>query len=403
MEALTYTPEMWDGRFADRMNTMRKSAVRDLFEAAARSDIISLSGGMPEISSMPLDVVARVASDSVLEEGVAALQYGTTPGRIECRQVACDIMVGDGLVGIDPENVMLTSGAQQALDLLGRVFINPGDIIFCEGPTYLGALQAFSAYQPDFRCIEMDENGLRTDLLEEELKKLGRGKAKFVYCIPNFQNPTGVTLSDERRHHLVELSHEYDLPIIEDNPYGRLRYTGEPIAPMRSYDPNVIYLGTVSKIFAPGMRIGWILMPPEVFAKVNHAKQGGDLCGSTINQVMVEHYFHDTEWESVLATLIAKYAERRDAMLKALEDFFPKEATFTRPDGGFFIWATIPGVDTKKMLDAALKHGVTFVPGVGCYPDGRGGESIRIAFCYESPENLREAIRRLADVIEEQL
>lgn len=393
----------WAGSYADRMHDIRRSAVRDLFAAASRSDVISLSGGMPEISQLPLDLVARALSAAIEDEGTTALQYGVATGRIQTRELVCEL-VRDFDIEAKPANVMITSGAQQALDLLGKTFINPGDPIITEAPTYVGALQAFSQYQPDMRGIPLDEDGMRIDLLEEELERLGPRKPKFIYTIPNFHNPAGVTMTLERRRRLVEIARDRGIVLIEDDPYGRLRYAGEPIECMRAMDENVVYLGTVSKVFAPGTRTGWIIAPKPILEKINLCKQGTDLCGSTLDQVTVEHYFHDTPWRETNEKLRQAYAERRQAMLDALEEFFPPEATWTRPDGGFFLWVTLPRyVDTDQMLSLALDQGVTYVPGAGCYPAEGGESSMRLAFCYESPENIREAIRRLALVIEDRM
>jgi 2-aminoadipate transaminase len=391
-------------KVASRVTKMRSSAVRDLFAAASRSDIISLSGGMPDVSLLPEESL-RIASKAALEDDRAiALQYGSTNGRAETREVLAGIMRDLG-IRCKADDLLITSGAQEALDLLAKTFINPGDIILAEGPTYLGALQAFSAYEPEVVCIPFDEDGMRMDLLEEKLKELGKGAAKFLYTIPNFQNPGGVTMNMERRRRLLELAEEYDFLVIEDDPYGRLRYDGGHMIPLRALSDKVIYLGTVSKTFAPGLRTGWIIAPRDILAKVNLVKQGTDLCGSAINQIMVEHYFSDTPWQTTLQTFIKTYKVRRDAMLAALEEFFPKEAKWTHPAGGFFVWVTLPEyVDTDSMLSVALENGVTYTPGSGFYPDGEAGKNaMRLAFCYESPENLREAIRRLAGVIEDRL
>lgn len=391
-------------KVAQRVTTMRSSAVRDLFAAASRSDIISLSGGMPDVSLLPEEALRETTRAAVGELSPVALQYGSTAGREETRAALANIMRDLG-IRCKAEDLMITSGAQEALDLLAKTFIDPGDIIITEGPTYLGALQAFSAYQPRVICIPFDEEGMRMDLLEEQLKELGKGAVKFLYTIPNFQNPGGVTMVPERRQRLIELSEEYDFLVVEDDPYGRLRYDGGHMKPLRSLSDKVIYLGTVSKTFAPGLRTGWIIAPHSVLAKINLVKQGTDLCGSAFNQVMVEKYFTITPWERTLQRFIGTYRERRDAMLAALDEFFPPEATWTHPQGGFFVWVTLPEyVDTDSMLSVALEHGVTYTPGSGFYPDGKQGKSsMRLAFCYESPENIREAIRRLAEVIEERL
>ncbi|MCL1879499.1 MAG: PLP-dependent aminotransferase family protein [Actinomycetia bacterium] len=395
----------WVDFYASRVESMRTSAVRDLFAAASRPDIISLSGGMPDIRVLPLDQLAELAAKAIVSEGVAGLQYGDTTGRIQIKEVVCNLM-RDLDIHISTGDLIITAGAQQALDLLGKAFIDPGDVIITEGPTYLGALQAFSAYQPDIRTIEFDSDGMRIDLLEEELERLGPGVAKFLYTVPTFNNPGGVTMSLERRRRLIELSHQYELMIIEDDPYSRLRFDGEPVPSLRSMDERVIYLGTVSKIFAPGLRTGWIISPLPIRGKLNMIKQGADLSGSPICQVLVEHYFTEMDWRGTLDKARAKYIERRDAMLAALEEFFPPEAQWTHPQGGLFVWVTLPEyLDTAKLLSVALENGVTFVPGDGCYPadSDRGRSSMRIAFCYEEPEKIREAIRRLSLVIADRL
>ncbi len=393
-------------KVAERVVKMRSSAVRDLFSAAVRPDIISLSGGMPDVSLLPTTSVRKAVRAAIDSERDVALQYGSTNGRLETRRVFCDLMRDFG-VRCKPDQVLLTSGAQEALDLIAKAFIDPGDIILAEGPTYLGALQAFSAYEPDIRCISFDEQGMRIDLLEEELAKIGKDnpRLKFCYVIPNFQNPGGVTMSSKRRKRLIELSHEYNFIVVEDDPYARLRYEGGHQIPLKALDDDVVYLGTISKTFAPGLRMGWIVAPETVLDKINLVKQGTDLCGSSFDQVVAEHYFTDTPWQRTLQKFIRTYKLRRDAMLAALDEYFPPEATWTHPEGGFFVWVTLPSyVDTGSMLGAALDAGVTYVPGDSFYPNASAGQnSMRINFSFESPENITEAIRRLAGVIEERL
>ena len=395
--------DQWEPLYAKRMSHLRRSAVRDLFAAVSRPDVIGLSGGMPDITSLPQDLVAQCAAKAIEEEGLSALQYGGSDGRIQMRQVACNILETQG-IHVSCDEVILTSGSQQILDFLGRVFIDEGDTIICEGPSYLGALQAFSAYRPHVVCIEMDDEGMRMDLLEAKLKELGVSGAKFIYTIPNFNNPAGITMTYERRKRLIELSHEYKIPVVEDDPYGRLRYEGEHVQCLKAMDPQVIYLGTASKIFAPGLRLAWCAAPKPLIDKMNLSLQGAGLCISTLTQVVAEHYFNETDWQATLDKSIAIYDTRRRAMLDALEEFFPPEAKWTHPEGGFFLWVTLPDYfDTDQMLSVALDHGVAYVPGSNCYPDGRGKSSFRIAFCYEEPEKIREAIRRLAEVIEERM
>jgi 2-aminoadipate transaminase len=395
--------DRWSDRYAQRMANVRSSAVRDLFAAATRPDMISLSGGMPEIRRVPIESVVSAVTSALRESGTEALQYGSSEGRPQIRQVVVGLMAEIG-VRIKIDDLVITAGAQQALDLIAKIFIDPGDTIICEGPTYLGALQAFSAYQPNIVCIPMDDDGMRTDLLADELKRLGTRGAKFIYTIPNFQNPAGVTLTPSRRRELVDLAREYDIPVIEDDPYGRLRFEGGHALPLRALDEDVIYLGTFSKIFAPGLRLGWVVAPKPILAKLLLAKQAADLCGSAYTQVSAEHYFAETRWRKVLQDLTSAYAERRDAMIEALEEHFPAEAHWTVPAGGFFVWVEMPSfLDLKSILAEAVERGVTYVPGDAFYPDGRGRNCMRLGFCYAQPEAIREGIRRLAEVLEDRL
>ncbi|MBN2404327.1 MAG: PLP-dependent aminotransferase family protein [Coriobacteriia bacterium] len=396
--------DRWDGRYAQRMGDVRSSATRDLFAAASRSDIISFAGGMPEISRVPADAVASAAAEAIRDFGSEALQYGSSEGRPQLRGTIVELMAEIG-VRARQEDIIVTAGAQQALDLLAKIFLDPGDVIITEGPTYLGALQAFSAYQPRVICVPMDEQGMDTDVLAAELAALGPRGAKFIYTIPNFQNPGGVTMSAERRRKLLELAREYDIPVIEDDPYGRLRFDGGHMRPLRALDEDVIYLGTFSKIFAPGLRLGWVIAPRPILGKVLLAKQAADLCGSAYAQITAERYFAGTRWRRVLRDLTRVYGERRDAMLEALEEHFPAEAEWTVPEGGFFVWVRMPVfLDLKALLPEAIEHGVTYVAGDAFFPDGRTGRNcMRLAFCYAAPDAIREGIRRLAEVVEDRL
>ena len=395
--------DRWDGRYAAAMGEVRSSAVRDLFAAASRPDVISLSGGMPDVRRVPHDAVQRAVRDALKHDGASALQYGASDGRYSLRSIIVGLM-GESGVRLREDDLIVTAGAQQGLDLLAKVFIDPGDTIVCEGPTYVGALQAFSAYRPNVVCVPMDEHGMLVDELEKVLAGLGERGAKFIYTIPNFQNPAGVTLSKDRRRRLLDLAHAYDIPVVEDDPYGRLRYEGGHILPLRAVDPDIIYLGTFSKIFAPGLRLGWMAAPRPILARVLLVKQAADLCGSAFAQSVAEHYMTGTGWRRVLGDLTGAYHERRDAMLAALAEFFPADVTWTHPEGGFFVWVTLPAhLDTKSLLAEAVERGVTFVPGTDFFPDGRGANSMRLAFCYESPEQITEGVRRLAEVCEDKL
>lgn len=395
--------DKWDGRYATRMGGVRTSAVRDLFAAASRPDVISLSGGMPDIRRVPVEAVNRATREALKHQGAAALQYGSSEGRVQLRQTIVGLMGESGVrLGID--DVIVTAGAQQGLDLIAKVFLDPGDTVICEGPTYVGALQAFSAYEPRIVHVPLDDRGMDTDALEEVLRSVGPRGAKFIYTIPNFHNPAGVTMTPERRRRLIELSREYDIPVVEDDPYGRLRFEGGHILPLKALDCDVIHLGTFSKVFAPGMRLGWMAAPRPILAKVLLAKQSADLCGSAFTQAIAEAYFTGTGWRHVLADLTRAYRERRDAMLAALEEHFPPEVTWTHPEGGFFVWVTLPPfLDTKALLAEAIDLGVTFVPGADFTMDGSFRNCLRLAFCYEQPEHITEGIRRIAAVIDDKL
>lgn len=393
----------WEGRYADRVEHMRSSATRDLFAAASRSDMISFSGGMPDVRLIPKEILRTALEGALEHDKGAALQYGSTDGRAETKQVVKMLMEEMGVHDLVDADIAITTGAQQCLDLIAKTFINPEDVVITEAPTYVGALQAFSAYQPTVRAVPFDDEGMRMDLLEELLEELGPRGAKFLYTIPTFQNPGGVTMTLERRKELLRLSEKYDIPIIEDDPYSRLRYAGEPVPALRSMSDQVVYLGTFSKIFAPGLRLGWMIAPRAILSKVLLTKQGTDLCGSAFNQVVAEHYFNDTPWKETLDGFIERYKSRRNAMIEAIEEYFPPEVSWTHPEGGFFIWVSLPDyIDTDQMLPAALDKGITFVPGSGCYPDGKAN-SMRLAFCYESEDDIREGIKRLAEVIDERL
>ncbi len=395
--------DRWDWAYAERMASVRSSAVRDLFGAATRPDVISFAGGMPDVTKVPAEAVARAAREALRESAATALQYGSSEGRPGLRRIFVELMAESG-IRAKPDDVVVTAGAQQALDLVGKAFLDPGDVVITEGPTYLGALQAFSAYRPRIVCIPMDDDGMRVDLLEAELERLGLRGAKFIYTIPNFQNPAGVTLSPERRRRLVELARQYEVPIVEDDPYGRLRFEGGHCKPLKALDDDVIYLGTLSKIFAPGLRLGWVCAPRPILQKVLLVKQAADLCGSEFSQAVAERYFTGTRWRRVLKDLTQAYAERRDAMLAALAEHLPPEVRYTRPQGGFFVWVELPAfIDTKPLLAEAVERGVAYVPGDAFYPDGRGRNCMRLAFCFAEPEQIEEGVRRLAEVFEDRL
>ncbi|GIU97782.1 MAG: GntR family transcriptional regulator [Actinomycetota bacterium] len=389
-------------RYARRAAGMTASEVRALFAVASRPEVVSLAGGMPAIDTLPRDQLASVLDDVLAASAETALQYGGGQGLPALREALTALMAAEG-VEADPEDVVVTAGAQQALDLLGRIFIDPGDLIAVEAPAYVGALSAFSAYEPRYLTIDLDDDGMVVEQLERALVRGQR--PTFVYTVPNFGNPSGVTMSYARRRHLVGLCREAGIPIIEDNPYGLLRFDGEPLPTLRSMDPdNVIYLGTVSKTFAPGVRVGWALAAPSVVQRLVLAKEAADLCGSNLGMVLTERWFADeARWRRVLADLVERYRRRRDAMLDAIAARFPPTARWTRPAGGFYVWVTLPEwLDTKAMLAAAVERLVAYVPGTAFYPDGRGSNQLRLAFCHPTEERIREGIERLGALLEDE-
>jgi len=392
-------------RYAGRTAGMSASEVRALFAVAARPDVVSLAGGMPYVEALPGRAVLDVAAEVLRDERATALQYGGGQGQIGLRQRLTMLMAEEGVLA-DTDDVVVTTGAQQALDLLGKIFIDPGDTVAVEAPSYVGALSAFSAYEPRFLTLESDDDGMIVEQLEHAIVRGER--PTFVYTVPNFGNPAGVTMSLLRREHLVALCREAGIPIVEDNPYGLLRFDGDPLPTLRSLDPqNVIYLGTVSKTFSPGVRVGWVLADPSVVQRIVLAKEAADLCGSNLTMLITERWFSDDErWRGSLAQLVATYRARRDAMLSAIEEQFPTAATWTRPRGGFYVWVSLPdGFDTTAMLAAAVERRVAYVPGTAFYPDGRGRERMRLAFCYPTEDRIVEGIGRLGALLhdEEQL
>jgi 2-aminoadipate transaminase len=386
---------------------MKSSAMRDMMAVTARPEVISLAGGLPDTSTFPPETFAAITQRIATESCAKALQYGPTEGLPETKECIAEVMAAEGMRA-DPEDIVVTTGGQQVIDLVVKTLIDPGDVIVAEAPTYPGAVPTFSSYQAEVVQIEMDSDGMRIDLLEETLDQLERDgrRPKFIYTVPTFQNPAGVTMSLERRTRLVEIANERELLVLEDNPYGMLRYEGESLPPLRSLDGGVfvMYLGTFSKILSPGIRLGWVVAPPPVLEKINLGKQAADLCTSTLSQLMVQAYFEQSRWRDYVEALTELYRDRRDTMLDALAEFFPPEAEWTRPHGGMFVWATLPDfIDTTDLLARALRDNVAFVPGSGAYLDGRGRNSMRLNFSASNGDDIREGIRRIGEVIKEQV
>jgi 2-aminoadipate transaminase len=386
---------------------MKSSAMRDLMAVTARPEVISLAGGLPDTSTFPPETFAAVAQRIAAESCAKALQYGPTDGLIDTKHCIAEVMEAEGM-HVDPEDVVVTTGGQQVIDLVTKTLIDPGDVIVAEAPTYPGAVPTFFSYQAEVVQIEMDASGMRVDLLEETLDRLERDgrRLKFIYTVPTFQNPAGVTMSLERRERLVEIAAERELLVLEDNPYGMLRYEGEALPTLRSLDGGmyVMYLGTFSKILSPGIRLGWVVAPPPVLEKINLGKQAADLCTSTLSQLMVQAYFEQSDWRDYVQSLTEVYRDRRDTMMDALAEFFPREAEWTRPQGGMFIWVTLPDfIDTTDLLARALRDNVAFVPGAAAYLDGRGHNSMRLNFSASDGDAIREGVRRIGEVVKEQV
>lgn len=399
--------ERYAGLFAERTGVMRSSAMRDLMAITARPEVISLAGGLPDTSTFPPQSFAAQMTRIAQESAAEALQYGPTEGFEETKDCILEVMGAEGMLP-DPDDIIVTTGGQQAIDLICKAVIDPGDVIICEAPTYPGALSVFSSYQADVVQVECDEDGMRVEQLERllaDLRTEGR-RLKFIYSVPSFQNPAGVTMSLERRHQLVELARAEELLVVEDSPYGLLRYEGEPMPPLYQLDGGdfVIYVGTFSKILSPGIRLGWMVAPPPIMEKVVLGKQAADLCTSTLTQYFVREYFAERRWQRYIDDLVEIYRGRRDTMLEALRTYFPAEATWTEPEGGLFIWATLPDyIDTSDLLAKALRADVAFVPGQAAYLDGRGGRSMRLNFSGVGDEEIREGVRRIGKVIAEQV
>jgi 2-aminoadipate transaminase len=387
---------------------MRSSAMRDLMAITARPEVISLAGGLPDTSTFPPETFAALMGQIARDSCAGALQYGPTEGFEETKHRIISVMAEEGMRA-DPDEMIVTTGGQQVIDLVAKTLIDPGDVVICEAPTYPGAVPVFSSYEADVVQIEMDSDGMRIDLLEEALERLEHQKRrpKFIYTVPTFQNPAGVTLCEPRRKRLVEIAREKELLVLEDNPYGLLRYEGEPVPPLYALDGGeyVLYLGTFSKILSPGIRLGWLVAPDPVLAKVKLGKQATDLCTSSLTQEFVNVYFEEERWRHYIRDLSGLYRERRDAMLDALAEYFPPEAEWTRPAGGLFIWATLPEfIDTSDLLAKAIREEqVAFVPGAAAYVDGRGESSMRLNFSGADSDAIREGVKRIGKVVREQI
>ena len=389
-------------KFASRMDRMKASEIRELLKLTARPDIISFAGGLPAPELFPVKEIAQVSHDLVLKEGQKLLQYATTEGRPTLREKIAKRMTEKYGTPVDMNDILITTGSQQCLDFAGKLFLDPGDVVLCESPSYLGALNAFNAYQPVFKEVPTDGEGI----IPEELDKIlaSTPKCKFIYVIPDFQNPTGICWSLERRKKFIEVINKYDLPVFEDNPYGELRYRGESFPTLKSMDTKglVSFLGTFSKIFCPGLRLGWIAGPHAIVEKFVMIKQSADLHTSNFDQGVADAYMDTYDLDAHVKEIVALYGHRRDLILKTMEEEFPEGVEFTRPDGGLFLWVTVPeGVSARKVFDKCIEQKVAAVIGDAFYPNDKTDRSMRVNYSCMPDDKIVEGVKRMAKAIKE--
>ncbi|HEV7182922.1 MAG: PLP-dependent aminotransferase family protein [Leifsonia sp.] len=391
----------WYNHYAQRTTGLAASEVRALFAVASRPEVVSLAGGMPFVAALPEDLVIGAMERVMREQGPVALQYGSGQGVPALREQVLEVMALEG-ISASADDVVITTGSQHALELFSKLFIDPGDVVLAEGPSYVTAMVIFRSYQAEVDHVPMDEHGLIPEALREHiarLKSAGR-KVKFLYTIPTFHNPAGVTLSWERRLEILEIARENDILVLEDNPYGLLYFGERPPAALRSVERDgVVYLGTFSKTLAPGFRVGWALAPHAIREKLILANEAAVLSPSSFSQLVVSEYLRDADWKAQIDTFRGVYRERKETIISALEEHLP-ELSWTNPNGGFYVWLTLPAhLDSKAMLPRAVTELVAYTPGTAFYADGNGRQNIRLSFCYPTPENIRVGIRRLANVI----
>lgn len=395
----------WIDHYAERSSGLSASEVRSLFAVASRPEVVSLAGGMPYVRAIPEDQMKRTLERVIEERGPEALQYGSGQGHPQLREQIVEIMALEG-ISARPDDVVVTTGSQHGLDLIARLFINPGDVVLAEAPSYVGAMGVFRSYQADVRHVPMDSDGIIPAELSSAIRQArDEGKPiKMIYVIPNFHNPAGVTLSASRRLEILDIAQSEGILIVEDNPYGLLWFDQPaPPAIRAAGDHGIIYLGSFSKTFGPGLRVGWVVAPHGIREKLVLASEAAVLSPSTFSQLVVADYFDHADWQGQIDRFRGIYKERRDAMVDALAHELPS-IPYTKPNGGFFLWLTLPeGLDSKEMLPRAVTELVAYTPGTAFFADDRGRENIRLAFCYPTPENIKEGVSRLAKVIREEV
>jgi 2-aminoadipate transaminase len=386
---------------------MKRSAIREILKHLQKPGMISFAGGLPAPETFPVEDIKEIVLEVLEKHGAEALQYGTTEGDDGLRRALVERHNRQGL-NIDIDNLIITSGSQQALDLIGRIFIDPGDYVLCGLPSYLGGLNAFTAYGVKLKGITLDSEGMKPDELEEtiiHLKELGK-KIKFIYVIPDFQNPAGITLPESRRIKIIEIAEKYDLLIVEDSPYREVRFRGAPQRMMYELDKTgrVITLCTFSKILSPGFRVGWVIGHPEILDKIAMAKQTADLCTSSFVQKIIALYLEKGLLENNLKKTIALYSERRDFMIKCFRDQMPENVTWTEPEGGLFLFVTLPHhIDADDIFRKAIERNVAFVSGSSFFCNDSGRNTMRINFSFSNPAEIEEGVKRLSAVIREEL
>ncbi|KQX05131.1 MULTISPECIES: aminotransferase-like domain-containing protein [unclassified Leifsonia] len=395
----------WFHHYAERAAGLRASEVRALFAVASRPEVVSLAGGMPYVSALPSDLIQGAMDDVMRTEGPVALQYGSGQGVPKLREQILEVMALEG-IRANADDVVVTTGSQHALELVSKLFLDPGDVVVSEGPSYVTAMVIFRSYQADIDHVPMDEHGLIPEALREHIARLkAAGRTiKFLYTIPSFHNPAGVTLSWERRVEILQIARENDILVLEDNPYGLLYFDQPAPDAMRSIEEDgVIYLGTFSKTLAPGFRTGWALAPHAIREKLVLANEAAVLSPSSFSQLVISKYLETADWKAQIDTFRGVYRERKEAMLSALGEYLP-ELSWTNPNGGFYVWLTLPEpLDSKAMLPRAVKELVAYTPGTAFYGDGGGQQNIRLSFCYPTPEQIRLGVRRLSNVLRGEL
>ncbi len=391
--------------YAERTHGMKVSAVRALFAVANRPEIVSLAGGMPNIKDLPLGDIADHMAEMIRANGMQVMQYGSGQGEPCIREQICDVMALEG-VSAHADDVMISAGSQQGLDLVTRIFCDPSDVVLAESPSYVGAIGTFASYQVEVVHVASDESGLNPAALRETVSRLqAAGKRiKFLYTIPNYSNPSGLTQPWERRVEVLQVCAEFGILVVEDNPYGLLALDAEPVPAMRSVDTDVIYLGSFSKTFAPGFRIGWVLAPHAVREKLVLAQESATLCPPVFSQFAISNYLDTSDWKEQILSFRAMYRERRDAMLTALRDHMPAGTSWTHPIGGFFVWVTLPeGMDSQAMLPRGVEHRVAFVPGAAFYADGQGSQNVRLSYCFPTAERIVTGVERFSEVVRNEI